>query len=408
VRCLLLTQYFYPEIGAPQVRLAALAEALEHQGHEVEVVTAFPHYQAGKIHPAYEGRFYCRESFRGMPLHRTWIYAASGTGGRRLIEYLSFSLTSLFGLARCKRPDIIFVESPPLFLGVSGYLYAAVRHIPLVFNVADLWPDAVQGLGVMTNGALFRLAELLERWIYSKAKVVNAITSGVLSALIDKKGLSKNKVLFLPNGVDTSLFTRREPDPELGLQLNPDNKCVVLYAGTHGIAHGMEVILDAAKSLQNENILFVLIGDGSQKLFLMQLAEQYGLKNIRFLNSVPLEQLPRYYSIATASIVTLKRAALSKGVRPAKMFASLASEVPIVFSGEGEGADMLRNADAGIITAPGDGAELAAAISLVCNDTDTRLRLAKNGRALASHFTWDQITNRWLDELTRKLASCPA
>ncbi|MGH9702168.1 MAG: glycosyltransferase, partial [Candidatus Acidiferrales bacterium] len=141
MRILILTQYFPPETGAPQTRLAALARELVRLGHEAEVVTAMPNYPVGKIFPSYRGRFYCREAWEGVPIHRVWVHASMGKGLGRLLNYLSFSVFSLFALSQTRRPDYIFVESPPLFAALPGILVAKLWGVEIILNVADLWPE---------------------------------------------------------------------------------------------------------------------------------------------------------------------------------------------------------------------------------------------------------------------------
>ena len=378
---------------------------MERLGHDVEVVTALPHHLTGQIFQGYRGRFYIRDDYNGIRIHRTWVYAAQGTGIKRLLGYLSFTITSLFGLAKCSKPDILFIESPPLFLSIPGWLYAVWRKSSIVFNVSDLWPDVVEEFGVVRNKLLLRVANLLERWAYSKATVVNAITNGVYERLLDAKHIPRDKILFLPNGVDAELFAPQAPDASLRAHIDPSGKSIILYAGTHGIAHGMEVILEAATQLKKEPILFLLVGGGSAKEHLVRLASQKKLENVRFLDPVPLDILPKYFSIATASVATLIDSQMSMRVRPAKMFASMAAGVPVIFSGEGEGADLVRQADAGIVTSPGNASELVQAVRLICSDSATRSRLALNGRAFVQReFTWDQIVERWLVDLNKRLS----
>jgi len=151
MRFLVLTQYFHPETGAPQVRLAAMIRELLRLGHTVEVVTALPNYPNGKIFSDYQGRFYRVENWEGVRLHRVWMYAATGAGFKRLLNYFSFMITALWGLRRAKKPDYLFVESPPLFLGITGYIAAKIWRVPFILNIADLWPDTIRALDRQKN-----------------------------------------------------------------------------------------------------------------------------------------------------------------------------------------------------------------------------------------------------------------
>jgi colanic acid biosynthesis glycosyl transferase WcaI len=401
MRLVVLTQYFPPEVGATQVRLSALIKALQRRGHDVEVVTAFPHHLVGKVFPEYRNAFHRREVSDGCVVHRTWVYAATGAGARRLLNYLSFSLTSLGGLLRTRRADYLFVESPPLFLGVTGIVFSMLRRTPVIFNVSDLWPDSVRELGVLKNRLLLDLAAGLERWIYSRVCFVTAITPGIRTTLIRDKGLPAAKVLYLPNGVDLQLFSPREPDQKLLEALDASGRQIFLYAGTHGIAQGLPTLVDAAAQLADDGILLLFVGDGPVKRDLIASASRKGVQNVRFVDMQPVEEMARYYSLARASIVPLVKTDLFRTARPSKIFPSLACGVPVIYSGEGETAQLLEDAGAGLVVPPEDATQLAAAIRKIAHDDSLHERLKQGGLALAQQYTWDRIVDAWLEQLTR-------
>jgi colanic acid biosynthesis glycosyl transferase WcaI len=401
VRFLILTQYFPPEVGAPQVRLQAFARALKRNGHHVEIVTAMPNHLTGRILDGYRRKFYVTEDLDGSTVRRTWIFAATGAGGARIINYLSFMVTCLFGMFRSARPDYVFVESPPLFLGVPGWFYCALRRTRMIFNVADLWPDSVRALGVINSKALISLAGALERWIYSRARFVNAVTTGIQRGLI-KKGVPEPKVLFLPNGVDTTLFTPRDPDLELLRQLGLNGSRVFLYAGTHGLAQDLDTIVAAAALLQGTSARFLFVGDGPTKRQLEQTVEQRRLKNVVFVGMQPLNEMPRFFSLAFASIAPLRKRELFKGARPSKIFPSLASGVPVIFCGEGEAADLLVKHSAGIAVEPENAAALAGAVRQLLDNPGRRTQMSANGRRLAlEQFDWGALVEQWLEQLRK-------
>jgi glycosyltransferase involved in cell wall biosynthesis len=329
-------------------------------------------------------------------VHRTWVYAASGTGFRRILNYLSFTITSLIGLALTASPDVVFVESPPLFLSIPGWIAARVRGASMVFNVADLWPDSVRELGVMSDGWMLRFAERLEAWSYRRADIVNAVTAGIDRTLREKKSVPALKVRFFPNGIDVTTFFPREPDQRLLRQLRLEGRPVFLYAGTHGIAQGLQNVIEAAKIVEGDaNVLFV--GSGPTKAMLMDKAKRIGASNVRFLDPVPLSVMPDYFALATASIVPLVRGDLMRGARPSKIFPSLACAVPVIYSGEGESAELLTEAGAGIAVPPEDPRAIAGAMLALINDLTLRETMALNARRLAvERFAWSSIVGTWL------------
>lgn len=405
MRILVLTQYYSPEIGAPQTRLAALARELVRRGYEVEVVTAMPHHLLGRTYAGYRGKFYMRDNVGGTTVHRTWVYAATGTGLRRIANYLSFAVTSLAGLAAAARPDVVFVESPPLFLSIPGWIAAKVFSAKLIFNVADLWPDSVRDLAVLPDGPLIRVAEYLEAWTYRRADIVNAVTDGIDDALRHKKHVPADKLRFLPNGIDIETFSPRPPEEALRRALNIDGRRVFIYAGTHGIAQGLSNVLDAA-ALVEDRALVLFVGAGPTKPALLERAKAKGITNVRFVDPVAIEEMPRYFSLAYASIVPLVRSDLMRGARPSKLFPALASGVPVVYSGEGEGAKLVEDAGAGLVVPPEDPRALAAAMRRLCDDPTLQAALAGRARALAvDRFSWPEIVDRWLASLTWMEAS---
>lgn len=409
MRFLVLTQYFAPEIGASQVRLVSLCHELVAAGHSVEVVTAMPHHPAGRISPEYKGRIYCRENWESLTIHRVWLYAANGSNWRRLLNYASFCFTCLFGLARAGKPDFVFADSPPLFLGVPGWIAAKCWRVPLLFNVADLWPDSVRDLGIMRDGFMLDFAHRLERWIYGHASLVTAVTEGIRNALLHSKRLPPEKVLFLPNGVDTALFKPRPPDKTLKVDLGLEGKQIVLYAGTHGHAGAVEQVLYAADHLRNEpSFHFLLLGEGSEKQKLIDLAAKLQLSNVTFHDQVPLEKVPVFTSIADLAVITLRRSQVMMGARPAKTFIMMAAGTPIVLAAEGEAARLVEAAGSGIVVPFEDHKSLAEEIRSLLRDPERAAQMGVNGRRfVVSNYQWSALVRNWLAQLSKVFPASP-
>ena len=401
MKFLILTQYFPPEVGASQVRLAALCEELARAGHQVEVVTAMPHHPVGEIFPSYRGKWYQREERDSMVIHRVWLYAGKRSSAARLLSYLSFAVTCLYGLFRANKPDYVFVDSPPLFLGIPGWIAAKCWRSCFVFNVADLWPDSARDLNIIRGRFLLGSATLLERWIYSRANYVTAVTDGIRNTLLRDKQLPPGRVLFLPNGVDTHLFQPGAPDESLKQALGLTGKRVVLYAGNHGYAGAVEQLLRAASDLRGDpSIHFLLVGDGPEKKLLQQLAVDLHLENITFHTSVSIEDLPPLLSISDLAAVTLRKAKITEGARPAKMFVMMAGAKPIVLAAEGEAPILLKTANAGTVVPPEDPVQLAGAIRALLNDPQRAKQLGANGRAFVkANFEWSSLVRGWLAQL---------
>jgi len=406
LKFLFLTQYFAPEAGAAPIRLAAIIRQLRRLGHDVEVVTAMPNYPVGHIFDAYRGKFYTCETWEGVRVHRVWLYAAIGKGWRRYLNYLTFTLASFYGLFKAGKADCLFVESPPLSLSVPGFVYSRLRNAPFVFYVADLWPDAVRdNLELSGDGAILKFARVLERWSYRRADYVCAVTEGILSDL-QSRSVPQSKLLFLPNGVDLDQFAPMPPDHGLRRELGLQDKEIVLYAGTHGYAHGMERILRAAIVLQERRpqCHFVFVGDGSAKRVMIRQAMELGLHNVSFLDPVPPEQVKRLFSVALCGVVSLNESAISQHTRPVKSLTAMSCGRPVVYIGPGEGARLVEQANAGFVLEEGGPHAIAEAVCQLAADPALAASLGQNGRKfIEENLPWPLLVGRWLHDLNGRM-----
>jgi colanic acid biosynthesis glycosyl transferase WcaI len=402
MKFLILTQYFPPEIGGPQTRLQSFAFELRRLGHEVEIVTGMPNYPRGRMFPGYERSFYRREIRQDIVVHRVWLYPALGGGTQRMLNYGSFTLTSFFGLFRAQKPDCIFVESPPLSLSFPAYIVGLLWRVPFIFNVADLWPDSIVEGGFLNGGPLVRLLYAFERWTYSRATYVNAVTEGIRESLAQKKFVPSGKILFLPNGVDTILYQPSPSDENLKQRLGLLGKKVILWAGTLGHAHGLNYVLQAAKLLESHpEIHFLFVGDGSARADLERLRRRMNLRNVTFHDPVSLEQLPPYFSIAESGLSSLLGIPLYDGARPSKFFPVLASGKPLIFVGRGEAARLVEEAKAGIVVPPGDPQALANSVLRLLENPQLISEFGRNGRKFVeANLKWSKLISEWLVQLT--------
>jgi len=383
-----------------------MAEQLLRLGHEVEVVTARPNYPRGRFLDERGLRLYVREVRNGIVVHRVWVYPAMGSGLGRVMNCATFGVTSLLGLFRARRPDYLLVESPPLLTCIPAYLVKLVWRVPYIFNVADLWPDAMIEHGFLREGLLQQMLLALESWSYRKAAYVNAVTQGIRDVLVSQKHVPAEKVLFLPNGVDLSRFQRREPDLRLKRELGLEDKSVILWAGTMGYAHGLEYVLQAAKILEgHSHIHFLFLGDGSTRNKLRQLRTQLNLQNVTFRDPVSLEELPPYYSIAEGCLASLRALPSHEGARPSKIFPVLASGKALIFVGSGEGARLVESAQAGVVVEPENPPALAKEILRLFANRKMLLQLGENGRRFAeTHLQWSNLVASWLENLRQAQA----
>jgi glycosyltransferase involved in cell wall biosynthesis len=383
VRILYFSQYFPPEVGATQTRAFEMSRFLAEQGHHATVVTEFPNHPSGIMPPGYRGRLSERKIENGVDVLRLWVRASpEKTFSSRMQFYLSYmGMATLAGSLLRGRYDVVYATSPPLFVAPAGLIAATIRRIPFVLEVRDLWPESAVALGELTNSRAIWLAERLESLLYNRAQRIVAVTRGIEQTLA-AKGIPTSKVALIPNGANTDHFHfdaegAQAVRQELGLQ----DHFVVMYAGIHGIAQGLETILSAADFLRDRaDIIFLFVGEGPRKAALLEMAAQLGLQNVRFLKEVASDRMPAYLSAADCTIVPLRDEPVFQGALPSKMFEVWSCERPIILSAAGEAEEVVKQAGGGIVAPPEDAGALARAILYLQSDRDEGRRMGQRGR----------------------------
>lgn len=402
MKILFLTQYCPPEVGAPQNRIFEFAKQLKKFGHEVTILTAMPNYPRGEIFEEYRGKKIVKETIDGIDIVRTGIYATKSKDFvKRLRNYLSFTWSSVFsGAKHIEKQDVIITESPPLFLGWSGYVLSKMKKAKFIFNVSDLWPESAVKLGVLNNKAMIRASTWLEEFCYRKAAAVTGQTKGIVDNIVSR-GFDKNKVHIITNGVDTEFFKKENRSEEFRESIGIKNKFAVVYAGIHGIAQGLEVLVDAAEIIKEEKeIQIVFIGEGPEKPMLMNKVKEKKLENVTFLPMQDKKDMPKIIASMDATVVPLKKLDIFKGALPSKMFENLASEIPIVLAVEGEAENLINDAQAGIVVEPENSKEIAKAILKLHKNKELREDLGKNGRSyVMNNFSREAIARKLEDIL---------
>lgn len=397
MRVIYLCQHFPPETGAPQIRVYEVSKELIKRGHQVEVLTAFPHHPKGVIPEEYRGMFYLFEDWDGIPVHRSWIYPSpKGSFWKRLASYFSFTFSAFYSIFKSKPTDVIICNSPPLFLGITGYLGAKIKRAKFVFNVADIWPESAVELGILKNKMFIRMAEWLENFLYKKSWKIATATEGIKEYMI-RKGKNEKDVFLLPNGVNTDTFHPMPKDEELLKEIGIENKKVFMYAGTLGYAQGLDSVLKAAALLKERepDAHFLFVGDGQEMEKLLKLKEDLKLDNVTFYGSVPVSEMPRMFSIADYSIVSLRNIELFKGARPSKIFPAISTGTPVLYCGDGESAAILEEYQCGKIAPPENPEGIASAVSELMNVSKSDYeQMCQNGRKLAiEQYSWKSIVD---------------
>ena len=389
MRVLFVTQYWPPETGAAPARALHFARALERAGHEVRVITGLPNHPAGRIHEAYARTRRASERDGGLSIERVWLHATPNkTAVTRLWNHLTFATSALPVALSGPRADVVLASVPPLFLGLTAWLASRTSGAPLVLDCRDDWPRAAIALGEMRPGLAAAVLDSLARFLQRRAARVVAVTPGMKRQL-ERRGFDAGRIELLTNGADTDLF-RPAPLP------NGNGRALtVLYAGTHGLVHGMEALLDAAERLRaRPDLRFLLVGDGVAKPGLERRAAERGLDNIEFRGSLPPVDLVRVIHDADVCVATTRDHVFSGETIPVKLFDYLACGRPVVGAVSGDAAEVLAASGAAEIVKPGDGAALAAALVRLADDPARRAALAAAGPA----FIQERYSRRAIGE----------
>ena len=382
---LFIPQYYPPEIGAPQARIHGIAKRLVGEGVKVTVLTAFPNYPEGRVQDAYRGRLHMREQIDGVDVRRVPIYPTKSAGlVKRLSNYFSFVFTSLFaGLFLVRRHQVLILESPPLFLGLSGWLVSFFKRSWFVMNISDLWPESVVRMGVVNNKLALGLARRLESFLYRRAHAVTGQSSGIC------RGVQSNhpaqNIALIPNGCDCKLFSPENANRSEAEQRGWNDRFVVGYAGLIGLAQGINLYVESADRLRDDDrFAFLVIGDGPELESNRARAEELELDNIVFLGSRPKVQMPELVSSFDCSIIPLKY--FIPGALPSKIYETMACRVPVVLAAEGDPKDLVERADSGIIVSYDSVDTIVDALKQLADSEELRERLGNNGREFAKKY----------------------
>jgi colanic acid biosynthesis glycosyl transferase WcaI len=402
---LLVTQYYYPEPGAPQIRLRALVKELTRLGRRVTVLTGMPNYPDGSIHKGYRGKLSMADEVDGIQIRRIWLYPAAGKNPfKRIVNYLSFTLHSLFYLGLSRRKDIVFIEAQPITLALYGLFAKWLFKVPYIYNTPDLQVEIASERG-WVGRSLLRLAVSLETYLMKKAYSVATVTHAFIEHFIKTRGVPRERMSFLPNGVDLDHLRPLPYDLDYARKMGVAGKKVLTYAGTHADYQGLDVILDAAKQLRHRpDIVFLMVGKGPERQRLIDRAKSEGIANVLFKDS-PFEEVSLLMSISYAFLVVLRNIPAAQKMRLSKTFPPLACGVPVIYAGVGESAEIIRKHGCGLVALPENPTSLADAILTLIDAPEKRDVFAKAGLKLVEQeFSWKMIVSNWLLQLER----CPS
>jgi len=387
VKILLVSQFYPPEANSAALKMFDLARYLTERGHRVTVVTGFPNYPDGVLHAGYRQTLCRRDVVDGTQVIRTFVSLSPRRRqfGPRMKSYVSFMLSSIYGALRVGRHDLVYVYSPPLSLGMSGYVISRLLGAAFVFDVNDLWPRAPIQLGLLKNPTLIRMAQDLERFVYAKADRVFFYSKWMRDEVV-RSGVPAAKTEVHPFWIDTSVF-RPAPEQAAGIRHQYDmrDRLVVMYTGNLGLPQGLGTAIECARLLKERNhnhVQFVFVGGGADKDRLVRLSESYGLDNVLFVAPQPVSAMPAFMSAADVLLLHLDRAPFRAGTIPGKLLAYLSCGRPVLVGLEGEGADVIRQAQCGVVVEPENPEAMAEGVSRL-GDPERRRQMGEAARRTA-------------------------
>ncbi len=382
---LFLTENFPPETNAAATRVYERACYWVRWGHRVTVITSAPNFPEGKLFAGYRNRWRQVEVWDGIRVVRVKTFIAANRGvALRTLDFLSFMASSFVAGLFEKRPDVVVATSPQFFAAVAGWMLGAVRRRPFVFELGDLWPASITAVGAMGDNLFLRWMEKLELFLYRRAACVVALT-GAFKANLVSRAIPAEKIAVVVNGVDTPRYAPHPRDVELAERWNLGGTFVVGYVGTHGMAHGLGNVLDAAERLRGEaDLRFVLVGAGAERSHLMAAAERRRLTNVVFIPPQPKEEMPRIWSLCDVALVHLRNAPVFADVIPSKMFEAMGMGLPLILAAPpGEATAILKADGAGLCVPPEDPQALAEAVTTLMSDAGLRSQLGRASLAAA-------------------------
>ena len=402
---LFLTDNFYPEVNAPASRTYEHCKVWVQAGHKVTVITGVPNFPKGQVYSGYKNRLVQKEDIDGIKVIRVWTFIAANEGTfKRTLDFASFMITSFFASLFVKRPDIVVGTSPQFFTVCAACATATIRRVPWIFELRDLWPESIKVIFGLNDNLILRLLEKLELWLYHKADGIISVTESFRTE-ISYRGIDCKKIHVITNGVDTLRFVKREKDLDLLNRLGIQGKFLLGYIGTHGLAHGLDTLLDAAqiiqKSRHKNKFHFILLGDGAEKNKLKLKAEKLLLNNVSFVDTVSKDEVVRFWSVLDASIIHLKNRELFKTVIPSKIFECMSMGIPILHGVRGESAEIVKNADVGRLFEPENAEELVEAIYVLQSSTNLRSKLSKNCIGASKNYDRNLLALQMLDVIEK-------
>jgi glycosyltransferase involved in cell wall biosynthesis len=408
MRILFLSHYFPPEVNAPATRTYEHCKKWVEMGHEVTVISCVPHHPMGKAYPGYKNKLVHVEYKDGIKSIKVLTYITANEGFvKRTFNYVFYMVMAILIAPFLSKADVVISTSPQFFNGLAGYFVSRIKRAPWLLEIRDLWPESILAVGAIKNRHIIKALEAIERFVYRKADHIVPVTNAFKDHII-KHGGREEAITVIRNGVDLNFFSEQPADQNYARQLGVEGKFVASYVGTHGMAHGLDTLVEAAELLRDRaDIVFLTAGDGAERARLQQAVKEKGLSNVLMLGQLPKADMPKLWSISDASLVLLKKLDLFLTVIPSKIFESMAMKKPIILGVRGESQQIIEEGGSGITIEPENARELADALVSLADSEQKCREIGEAGyRCVAEQFDRTLLAQRF-EQVLEKMGSDP-
>ena len=397
MKILFISDNFPPEVNAPATRgYEHIQEWIKDDNVEVTVLTCVPNFPHGKAYRGYKNRFYQKENINGIKVIRVWSYMTLNSGFvKRILDYSSFAMMA-FVIGLFQKTDIIVATSPQFFTTWTAWGLHKIKRKPWIFELRDIWPESIQSVGAIKHKRILDTLEKIELGLYKSSDKVIAVTESFKSNLIGR-GIDANKIEIVTNGSNIELFSPKAKDKKLLKSLNLEDKFIIGYIGTHGLAHSLDFVVKSISKVDDPSIHFLFIGNGAMKEVIVKLAKDLGLQNITFLDSISKDLVPKYLSIIDVSLAPLKKSDTFKSVIPSKIFEASAMQKPTLLGVEGESEKIIKKYNVGLCYEPENEKDFISKLYILKNNQDLYQSMEKGCISLVANYDRKRLAIKMLN-----------
>ena len=408
MKILFITDNFYPEQNAPAKRTYEHAIEWLKLNHKVSIITGVPNFPKGKVFKGYKNKIFQSENLDGINIYRVWTFIAANKGFVfRILDYISFMFTSFFAGLFVKKYDIVIATSPQFFTAISGWLISVFRRKPFILEIRDLWPESIVAVGAMNDkNIIVNFLYKVARFLYRRADFIICVTNSFKQDLV-KYNIDENKILVIENGIKIENLI--PPSKTIDIIEKEYNLCkkdfIVSFIGTIGMAHGLDIIIKAAKKVNNKNIKFLIIGEGAEKEKLKVNVSSNKLNNVIILDSIPWQEIININQLISANLIHLKKSDVFKKVIPSKIFESMGMKKTIILGVEGESENIINDSKCGLIIEPENEDSLINIINKLNNLKDSKSinSFGQNGyNYVINNYNRVKLAKKMIDFISEK------